>query len=134
MDEADTIERVKSRRVQVASLPPADSGRGFARLPDKLMDDLGLNEGDVIESERLIRRLTSIVRLFIPKLSVLETMLPSDFIQFRDRLRPASGSSHGPAASAATSATATDRRLWNRSAARWAAPGSRKCRFNGRRG
>src|SRR6185295_17007978 len=32
-----------------------------------------------------------IVRLFIPKLSVLETMLPSDFILFRDRLRPASG-------------------------------------------
>jgi transitional endoplasmic reticulum ATPase len=49
MPEADTIERIKSRRVQVASLPPADSGRGFARLPDKLMDDLGLNEGDVIE-------------------------------------------------------------------------------------
>ena len=50
-----------------------------------------LDADDVIESERLIRRLTSIVRLFIPKLSVLETMLPSDFIQFRDRLRPASG-------------------------------------------
>lgn len=49
MPEADTIDRVKSRRVQVASLPPADSGRGFARLPDKLMDDLSLNEGDVIE-------------------------------------------------------------------------------------
>jgi transitional endoplasmic reticulum ATPase len=49
MPEADTIERTKSRRVQVASLPPADSGRGFARLPDRLMDDLGLNEGDVIE-------------------------------------------------------------------------------------
>src|SRR5258708_14109543 len=49
MHEADTIDRVKSRRVQVASLPPADSGRGFARLPDKLMDKLGLNEGDVIE-------------------------------------------------------------------------------------
>jgi transitional endoplasmic reticulum ATPase len=49
MPEADTIERVKSRRVQVASLPPADSGRGFARLPDRLMDDLGLDEGDVIE-------------------------------------------------------------------------------------
>jgi tryptophan 2,3-dioxygenase len=49
------------------------------------------DQGDVIESERLIRRLTSIVRLFIPKLSVLETMMPSDFIQFRDRLRPASG-------------------------------------------
>jgi transitional endoplasmic reticulum ATPase len=49
MPEADTIERTKSRRVQVASLPPADSGRGFARLPDRLMDDLGLSEGDVIE-------------------------------------------------------------------------------------
>ena len=49
MPEADTIERVTSRRVQVASLPPADSGRGFARLPDRLMDELGLNEGDVIE-------------------------------------------------------------------------------------
>ena len=46
MPEADTIERVTSRRVQVASLPPADSGRGFARLPDRLMDELGLNEGD----------------------------------------------------------------------------------------
>jgi tryptophan 2,3-dioxygenase len=50
-----------------------------------------LDRDDVIESERLIRRLTSIVRLFIPKLSVLETMLPSDFIEFRDRLKPASG-------------------------------------------
>ena len=49
MPEADTIDRVKSRKVQVASLPPADSGRGFARLPDRLMDDLGLAEGDVIE-------------------------------------------------------------------------------------
>jgi len=56
---------------------------------DKVFDLL--DQDDVIESERLIRRLTSIVRLFIPKLSVLETMLPSDFIQFRDRLKPASG-------------------------------------------
>ena len=50
-----------------------------------------LDQDDVLESERLIRRLTSIVRLFIPKLSVLETMIPSDFIQFRDLLKPASG-------------------------------------------
>src|SRR5262249_3047055 len=50
-----------------------------------------LDEGDSRESERLIRRLTSIVRLFIPKLSVLETMIPSDFIKFRDLLKPASG-------------------------------------------
>ncbi len=49
MPEADTIDRAKSRRVQVASLPPADSGRGLARLPESLMKDLGLAEGDVIE-------------------------------------------------------------------------------------
>jgi tryptophan 2,3-dioxygenase len=56
---------------------------------DKVFDLL--DHDDVIESERLTRRLTSIVRLFIPKLSVLETMMPSDFIEFRDRLKPASG-------------------------------------------
>src|SRR5438105_14342508 len=56
---------------------------------DKILEIL--DQDDVIESERLIRRLTSIVRLFIPKLSVLETMMPSDFIQFRARLRPAIG-------------------------------------------
>src|SRR5580765_319891 len=50
-----------------------------------------LDADDARESERLIRRLTSIVRLFIPKLSVLETMIPSDFIKFRDLLKPASG-------------------------------------------
>src|SRR2546430_722132 len=50
-----------------------------------------LDSGDTLESERLLRRLTAIVRLFIPKLSVLETMIPSDFIKFRDLLKPASG-------------------------------------------
>ena len=49
MAETDTIERVTSRKVQVASLPPADSGRGFARLPENLMNALGLKEGEVIE-------------------------------------------------------------------------------------
>ena len=37
------------RRLQVANLPPADSGRGIARLPAKWMQQLGLAEGDVIE-------------------------------------------------------------------------------------
>src|SRR6476620_6228262 len=49
MPDTDTIDRVTSRRVQVASLPPADSGRGFARLPEALMQELGIIEGDVIE-------------------------------------------------------------------------------------
>ncbi len=43
------------------------------------------------EADRLLRRVTDTVRLFIPKLSVLETMIPSDFIKFRDNLMPASG-------------------------------------------
>ena len=50
-----------------------------------------LDDDNVRETERLLRRLTSTVRLFIPKLSLLETMIPSDFIHFRDNLRPASG-------------------------------------------
>ena len=37
------------RRLQVANLPPADSGRGVARLPAKWMQQLGLAEGDVID-------------------------------------------------------------------------------------
>ncbi len=45
MADAETMVR----RVQVANLPPADSGRGVARLPVKLMSELGLAEGDVIE-------------------------------------------------------------------------------------
>ena len=45
MADAET----KPTRLQVANLPPADSGRGVARLPAKLMESLGLAEGDVIE-------------------------------------------------------------------------------------
>ena len=48
MADTDSLERTTSR-VQVANLPPADSGRGFARLPERLMKDLALKEGDVIE-------------------------------------------------------------------------------------
>ncbi|HUG45734.1 MAG TPA: CDC48 family AAA ATPase [Sphingomicrobium sp.] len=49
MAETDAAERPKTRRVQVANLPPGDSGRGIARLPAKLMKDLKVSEGDIIE-------------------------------------------------------------------------------------
>jgi transitional endoplasmic reticulum ATPase len=49
MPEADAIERVSSRKVQVASLASGDSGRGFARLSEPLMEALGVREGEVIE-------------------------------------------------------------------------------------
>src|SRR4051794_30601918 len=63
MAETDTIDRVKSSKVQVASLPPADSGRGFARLPETLMEALGLTEGDVIE---IIGKRTTAARAIRP--------------------------------------------------------------------
>ena len=37
-----------TRRLQVANLAPGDAGRGVARLPVKLMAEMGLAEGDVI--------------------------------------------------------------------------------------
>ena len=49
MADTDTLERTTTVKVQVANLPPADGGRGFARLSVSLMKSLGLNEGDVIE-------------------------------------------------------------------------------------
>ena len=49
MADTQVAERPKTRRVQVANLAPGDSGRGIARLPAKLMEDLGLSEGGTIE-------------------------------------------------------------------------------------
>ena len=49
MADSDTIDRIKSHKLQVASLPPGDSGQGFARVPDRVLDELGISEGDVVE-------------------------------------------------------------------------------------
>jgi transitional endoplasmic reticulum ATPase len=38
-----------TRRVQVANLAPGEGGRGVARVPAKLMQALGIRDGDVIE-------------------------------------------------------------------------------------
>ena len=40
-DDEWRMSRRTTRRVQVANLPPADSGRGVARLPVKLMTETG---------------------------------------------------------------------------------------------
>ena len=49
MADVDTMARESAtRRLQVANLAPSDAGRGVARLPVKLMAELGLTEGDVI--------------------------------------------------------------------------------------
>ena len=49
MADTKTVVQTSTSRVQVANLPPADSGRGFARLPERLMKELALKDGDVIE-------------------------------------------------------------------------------------
>ncbi len=49
MAETDTLDRAKSRKVQVANLSKSDTGRGFARMSPTLMDALGIKEGAVIE-------------------------------------------------------------------------------------
>ena len=50
-----------------------------------------LKAGRTIEATRLFKRVESIVRCFLPSLEVIETMIPSDFVKFRDLLMPASG-------------------------------------------
>jgi transitional endoplasmic reticulum ATPase len=42
-------EERRAKRFQVATMRPDDSGRGLARLPRALMNELGLADGDVIE-------------------------------------------------------------------------------------
>lgn len=45
----------------------------------------------VYEAARLLRRCTEIARVLVDQFTILETMLPTHFLTFRGRLRPASG-------------------------------------------
>jgi len=56
---------------------------------DAVMADL--KAGRVRRAIRLYRRLSEIQQVLLRQISVLETMTPSDFNQFRDLLNPASG-------------------------------------------
>lgn len=52
------------------------------------------SEGDssnIYEAARLLRRCTEIARVLVEQFTILETMLPTHFLAFRGRLRPASG-------------------------------------------
>jgi tryptophan 2,3-dioxygenase len=46
---------------------------------------------DVYEAARLLRRCTEVARVLVEQFTILETMLPSHFLAFRGKLRPASG-------------------------------------------
>jgi tryptophan 2,3-dioxygenase len=45
----------------------------------------------VYEAARLLRRCTEIMRVLVTQFTILETMLPTHFLAFRDKLEPASG-------------------------------------------
>lgn len=46
---------------------------------------------EIYEAARLLRRCTEIARVLVQQFTILETMLPSHFLAFRDKLKPASG-------------------------------------------
>lgn len=46
---------------------------------------------EVYEAARLLRRCTEVARILVQQFTILETMLPSHFLAFRGKLRPASG-------------------------------------------
>lgn len=46
---------------------------------------------EVYEAARLLRRCTEVARVLVQQFTILETMLPSHFLAFRDKLKPASG-------------------------------------------
>ena len=50
-----------------------------------------LNNDETLVAHRLLRRCIEIERLLVNQVGVLETMTPTDFLAFRDHLRPASG-------------------------------------------
>ena len=46
---------------------------------------------EVYEAARLLRRCTEIMRVLVEQFTILETMLPTHFLAFREKLAPASG-------------------------------------------
>jgi tryptophan 2,3-dioxygenase len=54
-------------------------------------DNIHENEPDIYNSVHRLKRICRILDIAVSQMSVLETMTPLDFLDFRDLLRPASG-------------------------------------------
>lgn len=64
----------------------------FRQLLHEMDAVMGCMDGDdALGARRLLERCTEIERVLIAQVEVLETMTPNDFLEFRDRLMPASG-------------------------------------------
>lgn len=54
-------------------------------------DNIDENAPDINNALKRLKRITIILQVLVDKISILETMTPLDFLEFRDFLRPASG-------------------------------------------
>jgi tryptophan 2,3-dioxygenase len=54
-----------------------------------------MQQDDPFTADRQLRRVVEIQRILVQQIHILETMLPVDFLAFRDRLKPASGFQSG---------------------------------------
>jgi tryptophan 2,3-dioxygenase len=50
-----------------------------------------MERGEVLRARHFTQRVVNILRLLVDQIHILETMTPADFLEFRDRLNPASG-------------------------------------------
>lgn len=65
---------------------------GEIKVPkDGDMKPKGINEKEIVEIVSKLNRIIEILRLLIAQIRVMETLTPLDFLDFRDRLTPASG-------------------------------------------
>lgn len=60
-------------------------------LKDGEMKPKGIDEKEIVEVVSKLHRIIEILRLLIAQIRVMETLTPLDFLDFRDRLTPASG-------------------------------------------
>jgi tryptophan 2,3-dioxygenase len=50
-----------------------------------------MGEKKILRAHHFMKRITEIMRLLVQQIHILETMTPAEFLEFRDRLMPASG-------------------------------------------
>jgi tryptophan 2,3-dioxygenase len=50
-----------------------------------------MGQGKILRAHHFMKRITEIMRLLVQQIHILETMAPAEFLEFRDRLMPASG-------------------------------------------
>lgn len=50
-----------------------------------------MQKAEVLQTRHFIQRSVEILKLLVQQIHILETMRPADFLEFRDRLNPASG-------------------------------------------